>query len=284
MEFAPLSVVCLSISQKQGGVFMSLFQKAGKRQVLELPTRDIRPNPHQPRQEFAPEELAELALSISQVGVLQPLSVRRTAAGWELIAGERRLRAAELAGLHRVPCLPVEADDDDSALIALVENLQRKDLNVWEEAAALRQLIDRHHLSQEEAARRVGKSQSSVANKLRLLKLPQDVIDGLRANRLSERHARALLRLDSPDLQRSALENVVKRQLNVAQTDAYIERLCQKGAPPRKAEPVYRIRDVRLFLNTVKKSLAVMQSAGVNARCGREETDSEITLTIHIPK
>ena len=104
---------------------MSLFQKAGKRQVLELPTRDIRPNPHQPRQEFAPEELAELALSISQVGVLQPLSVRRTAAGWELIAGERRLRAAELAGLHRVPCLPVEAADDDSALIALVANPHR---------------------------------------------------------------------------------------------------------------------------------------------------------------
>lgn len=263
---------------------MSLFQKTGKRQVLELPTRDIRPNPHQPRQEFAPEELAELALSISQVGVLQPLSVRRTAAGWELIAGERRLRAAELAGLPCVPCLPVEADDDASALLALVENLQRKDLDVWEEAAALRQLIDRHHLSQEEAARRVGKSQSAVANKLRLLKLPQDVIDGLRANRLSERHARALLRLDSPDLQRSALEYVVKRQLNVAQTDAYIERLCQKEAAPRKAAPVYRIRDVRLFLNTVKKSLAMMQSAGVNARCGREETDSEITLTIHIPK
>jgi len=263
---------------------MSLFQKTARRQVLDLPIGEIGPNPHQPRQRFAPEELAELAQSIAQVGVLQPLSVRRTPDGWELIAGERRLRAARLAGLTHVPCLPVEADDDASALLALVENLQRKDLDVWEEAAALRQLIDRHHLSQEEAARRVGKSQSAVANKLRLLKLPQDVIDGLRANRLSERHARALLRLDGPEQQRAALGHIVQRQLNVAQTEAYIDRLCQTREAPRRAAPVYRFRDVRLFLNTVKRSLAVMQSAGVDAHCGREETDSEITLTIHIPK
>lgn len=263
---------------------MSLFQKTEKRQVLDLPIGSIRPNPHQPRREFDPEELGELASSISQLGVLQPLSVRRTPGGWELIAGERRLRAAELAGLSCVPCLPVEADDDASALLALVENLQRKDLDVWEEAAALRRLIDHHHLSQEEAARRVGKSQSAVANKLRLLKLPEDVIEVLRAHRLSERHARALLRLDGAELQRAAVEHVVKHQLNVAQTEAYIERLCQRRETPRRAAPLYRFRDVRLFLNTVKKSLAVMQSAGVNARCGREETDSEITLTIHIPK
>ena len=263
---------------------MSLFQKTGRRQVLELPIADIRPNPSQPRREFTPGELAELALSISQVGVLQPLSVRRTERGWELIAGERRLRAAELAGLPRVPCLPVEVDGDTSALLALVENIQRQDLTVWEEAAALRQLIDRHHLSQEEAARRVGKSQSAVANKLRLLKLPADVIDSLRANHLTERHARALLRLGSPELQRTALAEILKRQLNVAQTEAYIDRLCRREEAPRRAAPVYRFRDVRLFLNTVKKSLAVMQSAGVDARCGREETDHEITLTIHIPK
>ena len=263
---------------------MSFFQKTTKRQVLDLPVADIRPNPHQPRQEFDPEKLAGLAQSISQVGILQPLSVRRVSGGWELIAGERRLRAAELAGLSCVPCLPVEADDDASALLALVENLQRKDLDVWEEAAALRQLIDRHHLSQEEAARRVGKSQSAVANKLRLLKLPEDVIATLRSHRLTERHARSLLRLGSPEAQRAALEEILKRGLNVAQTEAYIDRLLQSGTAPRKAAPVYRIRDVRLFLNTVKRSLAVMQSAGVNARCGKEETDREITLTIHIPK
>lgn len=263
---------------------MSLFTKAAKRQVLDLPVAEIRPNPRQPRRDFPPGELAELALSISQVGVLQPLTVRRTPGGWELIAGERRLRAAQLAGLPRVPCLPVEADSDASALLALVENLQRQDLTVWEEAAALRQLIDRHHLSQEEAAQRVGKSQSAVANKLRLLKLPEDVIATLRSHRLTERHARSLLRLGSPEAQRAALEEILKRGLNVAQTEVYIDRLLQSGTAPRKAAPVYRIRDVRLFLNTVKRSLAVMQSAGVNARCGKEETDREITLTIHIPK
>mgnify|MGYP001147418498 CR=1 FL=1 len=124
---------------------MSLFSSTKKRQILELPVEDIRPNPHQPRMEFSPEELQELSQSISQMGVLQPLSIRRTDRGWELIAGERRLRAAKMAGLDRVPCLPVEADDDASALLALVENLQRKDLDVWEEAAALRRLIDQHH-------------------------------------------------------------------------------------------------------------------------------------------
>ena len=130
----------------------------------------------------------------------------------------------------------------------------------------------------------MGKSQSAVANKLRLLKLPEDVIATLRSHRLTERHARSLLRLDSPEAQRAALEEILKRGLNVAQTEAYIDRLLQSGTAPRKAAPVYRIRDVRLFLNTVKRSLAVMQSAGVNARCGKEETDREITLTIHIPK
>ena len=130
----------------------------------------------------------------------------------------------------------------------------------------------------------MGKSQSAVANKLRLLKLPQDVIDTLRGHRLTERHARSLLRLEGPDQQRLALEYILKHQLNVAKTEEYIDRLCGGRRVPRRAAPVYKIRDVRLFLNTVNRGLAVMKSAGVDAKCGREETDSEITLTIHIPK
>ena len=263
---------------------MSLFLKTAKRQVLELSPSEIRPNPRQPRREFGPEELKELAQSITQVGVLQPLSVRRTRQGWELIAGERRLRAAQLAGLATVPCLPVEADGETSALLALVENIQRRDLDVWEEAAALRQLMERGSLTQEEAARRVGKSQSAVANKLRLLRLPEDIIGTLRTNGLTERHARALLRLDSPDRQRLALDHIIKHRLNVARTEEYIDRLCGERAMPKRAVPVYKIRDVRLFLNTVNRGLAVMKSAGVDAQCGREETENEITLTIHIPK
>lgn len=261
---------------------MAIFQK-NKRLVLDLPVGSIRPNPHQPRQEFDPEGLRELSRSIAQLGILQPLSVRRTEDGWELIAGERRLRAAQLAGLTTVPCLPVEVSEDTSSLLALVENLQRRDLDVWEEAAALRQLIDRFALSQEEVAQKVGKSQSAVANKLRLLKLPEDVIATLREHRLTERHARTLLRLDSPQRQREALAYIVRHRLNVAQTETYVNRLIREP-PKRTAAPIYRTRDVRLFLNTVKRGLAIMQSAGVDARCGREETDREIILTVHIPK
>ena len=263
---------------------MALFTKTNKRQVLDLPIELIHPNPSQPRQQFDPTALDELSKSISQVGILQPLSIRRTKEGWELISGERRLRAAEMAGLTTVPCLPLEADDNLSSLLALVENLQRADLDVWEEAAALKQLIDEFHLSQEEVGKRVGISQSAVANKLRLLKLPEDVIDLLRQNNLTERHARALLRLPSPDQQRDALSHIIRYHLNVAKAEFYIDRLCRQKDTPRKAVPIYRTKDIRLFLNTVKRSLSIMQSAGVDARCGREETDSEITLTIHIPK
>lgn len=252
--------------------------------VEYIPIDEIEKSTIQPRKYFDDAALRELADSIAACGILNPLTLRRKGTAYELVAGERRLRAAKMAGLYEVPCILLNADLETASLLALVENIQREDLDFLEEARGIQKLMQLFGLSQETVAQRLGKSQPAIANKLRILKLPADLLDALRDAHCSERHARALLRLDSPDLQRSALENVVKRQLNVAQTDAYIERLCQKGAPPRKAEPVYRIRDVRLFLNTVKKSLAVMQSAGVNARFGREETDSEITLTIHIPK
>lgn len=263
---------------------MALFTKSGKRHVLELPITSIQPNPYQPRQQFDSEALEELSRSIAKVGILQPLSVRRTESGWELIAGERRLRAADMAGLRTVPCLPVDADEESSSFLALIENLLRADLDVWEEASALRRLIDEFHLSQEEAGQRVGISQSAVANKLRLLKLPEDVIDGLRRAGLTERHARALLRLPTEDLQRSALTHILRYHLNVAKTEEYVSNLCRQEAKPKKAVPIYRTKDVRLFLNTIKRSLAIMQSAGVNAHCNREETEHEITLTVHISK
>lgn len=262
---------------------MAIFTKSSKRQVLELSIDRIHPNPYQPRQQFTPEELDELACSISEVGILQPLVVRRSMDGWELIAGERRLRAAKLAGLSTVPCLPMEADEESASQLALVENLLRSDLDVWEEAYALQGLISRFHLSQEEAGRKVGLSQSAVANKLRLLKLPEDLIVSLRQAGLSERHARALLRLPTQELQRKAAAHILRCQLNVADTEAYVERLC-RTKPQKRATPIYRTRDVRLFLNTIQRSLSIMQSAGVIASLGREETDRELTLTIRISK
>lgn len=263
---------------------MALFTKNRKQQILDLSIDLIHPNPYQPRKHFSQEELESLAHSIAQVGILQPLVVRRTSEGWELIAGERRLRAAKLAGLQTVPCLSMEADEESSSLLALVENLLRSDLDVWEEAYALRKMVDQFHLSQEEAGQKIGLSQSAVANKLRLLKLPQDVIDTLRQAGLTERHARALLRLPTEELQRKAAAHMIRYQLNVAGAEAYVDKLYHQSKTTKRAVPIYRTKDVRLFLNTIQRGLSIMQSAGVAASLGREETDREITLTIHIPK
>ena len=261
---------------------MPLFAKKTDSPLKLLPPAGISPNPNQPRRNFDPQELEELAASIAQVGLLQPLTVRAASGGWELVAGERRLRAAVMAGLEQVPCLVVQADEEHSALMALVENIQRQDLDFWEEAMALDKLISVCGLSQEEAARRIGKSQSAVANKLRLLKLPEDVLETLRDNRCGERHARALLRLEGADAQRAAGDYIVRHGLSVAQAEEYIERLLHPKAKGRA--PVYLIKDVRLFLNTLKRGLSLMNAAGVDARCGREETENEILLTIRIPK
>ena len=244
---------------------------------------DISPNPDQPRRVFSQPELEELAASIRALGVLQPLTVRRREGQWELVAGERRLRAAKLAGLSQVPCLSVQVDSQSSSLLALVENVQRRDLDFWEEALALRQILDTYHLSQEELARRVGRSQSAVANKLRLLKLPDEALALLRAHGATERHARALLRLDSPERQLEAAEQVTARGLTVAQTEALVEQLLG-DSPRRRKKPTFILKDVRLFLNTLSRSLELVRSAGVDARCRRQDTDDEILLTIRIPR
>ena len=251
--------------------------------VLFLPVEDISPNPDQPRRVFSQPELEELAASIRALGVLQPLTVRRREGQWELVAGERRLRAAKLAGLSQVPCLSVQVDSQSSSLLALVENVQRRDLDFWEEALALRQILDTYHLSQEELARRVGRSQYAVANKLRLLKLPDEALALLRAHGATERHARALLRLDSPERQLEAAEQVTARGLTVAQTEALVEQLLG-DSPRRRKKPTFILKDVRLFLNTLSRSLELVRSAGVDARCRRQDTDDEILLTIRIPR
>ena len=238
--------------------------------VLFLPVDAIRPNPNQPRKTFDPSGLEELADSIRSLGVLQPLTVRRQDGWWELVAGERRLRAARLAGLEEGPCLSIQADGQASSLLALVENLQRRDLDFWEEAAALRRLIDVHHLSQEEAARRIGKSQSAVANKLRLLKLPQEAL--------------ALLRLETAEQRVQGARRLLEQNLTVAQTEEMVDAMLSGApAPPRK-RPLFIAKDVRLFLNTITRSLDLMRSAGVNAQCDRQDSEESITLTIHIPR
>ena len=258
--------------------------------ILYLRTEDIAPSPMQPRQYFDDEALRELSESIRSYGVLNPLNVRLRGGKYELVAGERRLRAAKLAGLKQVPCILLDVNMEDAGLIALIENLQRKDLDFIEEAEGLRRLIRMFGLRQEEAARRIGKSQSAVANKLRLLKLPRDVLENLRSYGLSERHGRALLRLPDAESQRSALGFILDNALTVSAAEAYIDALL---APPEEApaapdRPAPRrtfvLKDVRVFLNTVTRSIDMMKQGGIEAGMRREETEDSLILTISIPK
>lgn len=251
--------------------------------VRYIPINDIRPNPQQPRRRFDSESLQELAASIAAYGILQPITVRQQGAVYELVAGERRWRAARIAGLRQVPCLLARVDEEDAALLALIENLQRRDLDYMEEAAAIARLLRRYGLSQQQAAEKLGRSQSAVANKLRLLKLPEDTLRALRDGGCTERHARALLRLEDPSLRQKALEQILSRQLTVAQTDALVDQLL--SPPPRtRTKRTFVVKDVRLFLNTLTRSMALMRSAGVDARCDRQDKDGEILLTIRIPQ
>lgn len=264
---------------------MPLLRKKDRSdQILYLSPDSIRPNPDQPRHFFDPDGLEELADSIRALGILQPLTVRRQTGGdgWELIAGERRLRAAVLAGLDRVPCIPVQTDSQSSSLLALVENLQRRDLDFLEEALALDNLLRTYCLPQDEVARRIGKSQSAVANKLRLLRLPPNVLARLRESGLTERHARALLRLENDHRLEQASEHIIAQHLTVAQTEHYIENLL--SSTKQKPKRTYVIKDVRLFLNTVTRGLSMMRSAGVDACCQRQDLEDAICLTIRIPK
>ena len=254
--------------------------------VFYLPVTQIVPNRAQPRTHFDETALQELADSIRRYGILQPLTVRRrSGGGFELVAGERRLRAARLAGLREVPCLVAAVSEEDSSLLALIENIQRRDLKYMEEAAALQKLIENYGLSQEKVAEKLGKSQSAVANKLRLLKLSPQCCALLLDNGLTERHARALLRLEEEDVRLGALQAIIARHMNVAQTEGYIESLLQKQeAPPKGRKPSFIIKDVRLFLNSINHSMEIMRRSGVDADCDRQETEESITLTIRIPK
>ena len=262
------------------------------RNVSYVPVEEIVPGPLQPRQHFSREGLEELRDSIAQHGVLQPLTVRQKGDRFELIAGERRLRAARMAGLGEVPCIIMDVDMESSGVIALIENIQRRDLDFIEEAEGIWQLIRLFGLSQEQIARRLGKSQSAVANKLRLLRLPKDVLERLRAENLSERHARALLRLPDADTQRRALDCIVDQRRNVAAAEAYVDRLCAPPPEPAAQQPaasarrrsVFLMKDVRLFLNTMDRSVDLMRSGGVAADLRREETDDALIVTVRISK
>ncbi len=268
--------------QYKGGGFMEVMEE---RRVLRLPLSDIRPNPAQPRRVFEENALRDLASSIRRHGVLQPLTVRRQPGGWELVAGERRLRAARLAGLETVPCIEAEIGDQDSALLALVENLQREDLHYFEEAEAIAAYIRESGVTQEEAAAQLGRSPSAVANKLRLLRLSPACREILSEGGLTERHARAILRLEDDEERLRAIRAVIRKGMNVAQTEQYIEkRLEDLESTPPAGRRTFIVKDVRLFLNSLDRGLKLIRDAGIDADCGRVDTEDDILLTIRIPK
>ena len=270
---------------------LTLVSGREDRVLRRIRISEIVRNPNQPRRYFDPEAIATLAESIRQYGVLNPLTVRRTAdGGYELVAGERRLRAARVAGLTDVPCLLINADGEDSSVIALVENLQRRDLDFFEEANGFKRLIEQFGLTQEEAARKVGKTQSAVANKLRLLRLSQQNMELIRCNNLTERHARALLRLNDEADRINVTNYIIEHELNVSRTEEYIDEFLkakenpQPVVEPESGKHVVRLfKDVRFFLNTLNRAVGVMVDAGIGATVKQQESDDGLTLTICIP-
>ena len=262
----------------------------GKMQVAVIPSNQILPNPYQPRRVFDALAMQELADSIRQHGVMQPISVRKMGAYYELIAGERRLRASKMAGYTTIPAIVFEQSDQESALISLVENIQRQDLNYFEEADGYRNLMEDHGLTQEEIARVVGKSQSAIANKLRLLKLAPELRRVLLDHHLTERHARILLRVPDPE-RWQYLRRIVDEGLNVAQSERLIEEGLDGEKPPapakrktgRSVNMKGYFKDIRLFTNTVKKAIDMMKGSGVSVDMEAEKKDDCYEMRIRIP-
>ena len=262
-----------------------MFSK-DKLKLTKLPVSKILPNPSQPRKIFVEDELRGLAQSIAENGLLQPVTVRRENGQYYLVAGERRLRACKLAGLRDIPVIISDCEPEDSAVLALLENIQRRDLQMFEQASAIQNLLREWQITQEEAARRLGMSQSSLANKLRLLKLSPEEQSVIIENKLTERHARALLRIDNIEERQIILHSVVTEGLNVAQTE---ERIVQSLQPKektksRRMKKVFVAKDIRIFINTIDHAVDVMKTAGIKAETEKNETDDYFECVVRIPK
>lgn len=262
----------------------SSFTKCGE--VRTIPIKNILPNPNQPRRDFDKAALQDLAISIMEYGLMQPISVRQKGPfDYELIAGERRLTACRNLGMNYIPAIVMRANETDSAILALVENIQRENLNYIEEAEAFCTLITEHGLTQEELADKLGKGQSTIANKIRILKLSDKVRGILTENGLTERHARALLRLPEEKQQLRILKIITERGLNVAKTEELVDRLL-KGPVKPLGEPksMRMFKDVRIFTNTIRQAVDMMKRAGIEAKAKKKENEDFIEYTIYIPK
>lgn len=267
-----------------------LLARVNSQKVLYIPLEEIRRNPFQPRREFDETEIEELAKSIEIYGVLQPIIVRKAREGYQLIAGERRLRACRRIGAAAIPALIQEMSDKQSAEVSLIENLQRKDLNYMEEAGAYAQLINEFGLTQEELAQKIGKSQSAIANKLRVLKLPRELRCLIVPETISERHARALLKLNSVEVQKEVLLAIYEKDLNVKETEEIVENLRQNNLPQGANHSGHGqqisivIKDARIFLNTIKETVNRARQIGLDMCMIETERDEEYEIIIRVPK
>ena len=263
------------------------FISKNENKISDIPIIKIRPNKAQPRKVFNEEDLNALSQSIAENGILQPLTVRKVSASeYELIAGERRLRASVMAGLRKVPCIVIKCSEKESAVFALLENLQRSDLGMFEEARGVSRLIRRYGLTQQEAAVKLGKTQSTIANKLRLLRLTYEEQEWIENAGLSERHARALLKLGDEGARREALSKIISENLNVQQSENLINLMLNSSPKNNKKQGTSKavIKDVRIFVNTINKAIDTMRLAGIDAQSDKTDTDNFIEYTIRIPK
>ncbi len=265
----------------------------GAREIVrQIPIALIRPNPYQPRESFDDESLGELCESIRQHGVIQPIVVRQVGAEYESVVGERRLRACRMAGLETVPAIVRDLSPGESAEVSLIENLQRKDLNVLEEAVGYDRLIKEFGLTQQAMAKRVGKSQSTIANKLRLLRLPDPVLEALGREMISERHARALLRVSSEREQLALFQRIYAQGLTVGQTEALIEerlkeirrKRARRKVRGQERGAVRAFKDIRLFLNSVRDVVRQLKATGVKVGIEEREDGEVLELKIRISK
>ena len=260
------------------------FKKSNE--VVLIPARLIQPNPHQPRKSFNWDDLEGLAESIHHNGLLQPITVRRLENGrFELISGERRLRACKMAGLSAIPSIIIDINDEKSALLAVIENLQRENLHFFEEAMAIERLIKGFGISQEELAKKLGKSQSALSNKLRILRLPDEIRYNVTLYGLSERHARALLRLPTTALMEKVLDEIAEQGLTVSATEQLIcDILTKNHEKEPKGKRVIVFKDIRIFINTLNHAVTTMRKSGINAKSTKNETDEYIEYTVKIKK
>lgn len=263
-------------------MMQGLFRK--ENQIRMMSVESILPGAYQPRRIFGDIQLDELAQSIREHGIIQPLSVRRLPNGrYEVLAGERRLRAAKLAGLGKVPCVELRVSDERAAMISLVENIQRSDLHFFEEAEGISRLMEEWEMTQQQIADRLGKSQPSIANKLRLLRLTPIQREKILEAGLTERHARALLKIDDWRVRDKALEYVICHRLNVADTESYLSRMLE-GKPHSLSKNTMIVKDVRLFFNTMTRALDTMRRSGIAVEESKGETDQFIEYTVRISK